>query len=149
MKRISTFYKRIKASQKSAVADVFHDILNGCLGAGILDHVFLYLLGGVHDCGVVSAAAFLTDGGHGKLGDVPNHIHGDLTGVGNRRIALGGTDIIGGDAEGAAHFFDDLFDGDRRRLCVYGADGVRTREERESLIKKFSPQEEKNGREDG
>lgn len=35
------------------------------------------------------------------------------------------------------------------RVRVYGADGVRTREERESLIKKFFPQEEKNGREDG
>ena len=98
--------------------DVFDDILYGCFGAGILHHVLFYLLGSVHHGGVVSSAKFLANRGHGQLGDVPHHIHGDLSCVGNSGVAFGGPDIVGGYAEGAAHLFDDLFDGHGRRLIV-------------------------------
>ena len=37
--------------------------------------------------------------------------------------------------------------GMKKRVGVYDPEGVRTREERESLVKKFSPAEGKHGRE--
>lgn len=63
--------------------DIFNDVVDGGAVGGILLHVLLHLLDGVIDGGVIPAAELLADGRLGHLCDLPDHIDGDLAGVGD------------------------------------------------------------------
>lgn len=110
--------EHFRGERGSAVTNIFDDIADGGLRHGIARGFFFDLLDGVNDGGVVSAAEFLADLDHRHLCNLAHDIHGDLARKGNICVALGGLDIFRGNAVGAADFFNDFADGDRRRLLV-------------------------------
>ena len=105
-------------SKSVSSLDVFDDVADGGLRHGIARGFFFDLLDGVNDGGVVSAAEFLADLDHRHLCNLAHDVHGNLTCKGNICVTLGGLDIFRGNAVGAADFFNDFADGDRRRLLV-------------------------------
>ena len=84
------------------VTNIFDDVLTSFFIFGVLLHIFDNLSGCVNHGGMISAAEFISDGCHRHLRDFSNDIHGNLSGIGNLRGTLGGTDVFGTDSKGAS-----------------------------------------------
>jgi len=101
-----------------SVLDVLDDIFDRGLETGIGFHLFLDLLGGINDGGVIAVAELFTHGQRGHLHHFAHHIDGGLTGDGDIGRTLTGTDIIGGDFKGFGNFFDNAVHCDGAGLII-------------------------------
>ena len=67
---------------------------------------------------MIPSSKFLANFLHGGLGDFPDDVNGDLTGLGDGGVFLIGADIRGRNVIGLGYLFDDALDGNRDRLIV-------------------------------
>ena len=113
-------------NRSSTVADIFDDVADRGLCDGVFQGLFFDLLDRIDDGGVVAATELLADLDHRHLRDFTDDVHGDLPGEGDICVALGGFDIFGRYAVGAADLLNDFFDRYGRRLVVVDdiADGA-------------------------
>ena len=78
-------------------AYILNNIVYNVSGMRIAVYLFFYLTNGVDNSRMISSAKGLTDLHHGKVGDLPHDIHGDLSCPGNIGVSLLRKDILRGD----------------------------------------------------